>query len=63
MESEALYRTFAERITEGVALICKGKIVFANNNFASILGFLDATEIIGQNSMNFVSKDFRDVLQ
>lgn len=58
IESESLYRTFAERITEGVALICKGEIVFANNKFASILGFLDATEIIGQNSMTFMSKDF-----
>jgi len=58
IESEALYRTFAERMTEGVALICDGKIVFANNNFASILGFSDTTEIIGQNIMNFVSNDF-----
>ncbi len=58
IESEALYRTFGERITEGVALISNGKIVFANNNFASIIGFSDATEIIGQNVMNFVSKDF-----
>jgi PAS domain S-box-containing protein len=49
IESEALYRTFAERMTEGVALIRKNKIVFANNNFASILGFPDTTEIIGQN--------------
>ncbi len=58
IESESLYRTFAERITEGVALICKGEIVFANNKFASILGFLDAVEIIGKNSMIFISKDF-----
>ncbi len=58
IESESLYRAFAERITEGVALICKGEIVFANNKFASILGFIDATEIIGKNSMIFISKDF-----
>lgn len=58
IESEALYRTFAERMTEGVALVSNGKIVFANNNFASIIGFSDTTEIIGQNIMNFVSKDF-----
>ncbi len=58
IESEALYRTFAERMTEGVALISNGKIVFANNNFASILGFSNAAEIISQNIMDFVSKDF-----
>lgn len=58
IESESLYRAFAERITEGVALICKGEIVFANNKFASILGFIDATEIIGKNSMIFISRDF-----
>ncbi|MBN1365900.1 MAG: sigma-54-dependent Fis family transcriptional regulator [Syntrophaceae bacterium] len=60
MESESLYRTFAERMTEGVALISKREIVFANNKFASILGFLDATEIIGKNSMIFISKDFEE---
>jgi PAS domain S-box-containing protein len=58
IESEALYRTFAERMTEGVALISNGKIVFANNNFASIIGFPNAAEIIGQDIMDFVSKDF-----
>ena len=58
IESEALYRTFAERMTEGVALISNGKIVFANNNFASIIGFSNAAEIISQNIMDFVSKDF-----
>jgi PAS domain S-box-containing protein len=58
IESEALYRTFAERMTEGVALISNGKIVFANNNFASIIGFSATAEIINQNIMDFVSKDF-----
>jgi PAS domain S-box-containing protein len=58
IESEALYRTFAERMTEGVALISNGKIVFANNNFASIIGFSATAEIISQNIMDFVSKDF-----
>ena len=58
IESEALYRTFAERITEGVALIRRNEVVFANNTFASILGFQHVSDILGKSIMDFVSKDF-----
>jgi PAS domain S-box-containing protein len=57
-ESEALDRAFAERITEGVSLIRREKVEFANNAFASILGFPGSTEIMGQDIMGFVCKDF-----
>jgi PAS domain S-box-containing protein len=57
IESEALYRTFAERITEGVALIRGDEIIFANNKFAAILGFSDSAECRGQKIMDFMSDD------
>ena len=58
LESEALYRTFAARMTEGVTLIHEDKFVFMNNAFASMLGFSDPNEILGQDVMGFVSKEF-----
>ena len=58
LESEALYRTFAARMTEGVTLIHEDKFVFVNNAFASMLGFSDPNEILGQDVMGYVSKEF-----
>ena len=58
LESEALYRTFAARMTEGVTLIHEDKFVFVNNAFATMLGFPDPNDILGQDVMGFVSKEF-----
>ncbi len=58
LESEALYRTFAARMTEGVTLINEDRFVFVNKAFASMLGFSDPNEILGQDVMGFVSKEF-----
>ena len=57
-ESEALYRTFADRITEGVALLQGSSIIFTNKAFASVLGFSNLNELLGQNLLEFVNKDF-----
>ncbi|HWR67482.1 MAG TPA: sigma 54-interacting transcriptional regulator [Desulfomonilia bacterium] len=58
LESEALYRIFAERMTEGVILIHDNRILFANNAFASILGLPEKKLLLDKNIMDFVSKDF-----
>ncbi|HOS96529.1 MAG TPA: sigma 54-interacting transcriptional regulator [Deltaproteobacteria bacterium] len=58
LESEALYRTFAARMTEGVTLIQQDRFVFVNNAFASMLGLTDLNDILGQDVMQFVSKEF-----
>lgn len=58
LESEALYRIFAERMTEGVTLIHENRILFANNAFASVLGFTDTKQLLGRDIMDFVSRDF-----
>ncbi len=58
LESEALYRTFAARMTEGVTLIQGDRFVFVNNAFATMLGFTDQNDILGQDVMGFVSKEF-----
>ena len=57
-ESEALYRIFAERMTEGVALLHGPKILFVNNAFGSMLGYTDPNHLLGQNVLNIVVKDF-----
>ncbi len=57
-ESEALYRIFAERMTEGVTLIHNDQILFVNDAFASLLGFSDTNQLLGLDIMGFVNKDF-----
>jgi len=63
LESEALYRTLASRMTEGVALIHTDRFIFVNNAFASMLGFADQGEILGRDVMYYVSKDFEMYLR
>ncbi|MGC9325612.1 MAG: sigma 54-interacting transcriptional regulator [Desulfomonilia bacterium] len=57
-ESEALYRIFAERMTEGVLLYHNRKVLFVNNAFVSILGFKEPQELLGRDIMGFIHKDF-----
>ena len=57
-ESEALYRIFAERMTEGVLLFHRGTIQFANNAFSTILGYDEPNQLMGLDIMEFVHKDF-----
>ena len=45
-ESEEKYRTLIENIQDGVFLIGKGKIIFVNEAFASIIGYTKA-EVLG----------------
>ena len=63
LESEALYRTFAARMTEGVTLIHEDKFVFVNNAFATMLGFSDPNDILGQDVMGLCEQGIRDVFQ
>jgi len=63
LESEALYRIFAERMTEGVTLLHGSKILFANKAFATISGFSDPDQLLGQDIMYFINKDFEIYFQ
>jgi PAS domain S-box-containing protein len=57
-ESEALYRIFAERMTEGVVLFHDLTVLFANDVFSQMLGYSDSKELLGQDIMNIIAKDF-----
>ncbi|MBN2178395.1 MAG: sigma 54-interacting transcriptional regulator [Deltaproteobacteria bacterium] len=57
-ESEALYRIFAERMTEGVVLFHALTVLFANDVFSQMLGYSDSKELLGQDIMNIIAKDF-----
>jgi PAS domain S-box-containing protein len=57
-ESEALYRIFADRITEGLVLCQDSRIVFVNNTFVSMFEYPDADELLGRDVLSLVSKGF-----
>ncbi len=57
-ESEALYRIFAERMTDGLVLCQGSRIVFVNNTFVSMFEYPDADELLGRDVMSLVSKGF-----
>jgi PAS domain S-box-containing protein len=57
-ESEALYRIFADRITEGLVLCQDSRIVFVNNTFVSMFEYPNPDELLGRDVMSLVSKGF-----
>ena len=57
-ESEALYRILAERLTEGVVLFHDFRILFANNAFATMLGYDEPKQLISRNVMGMVADGF-----
>jgi PAS domain S-box-containing protein len=57
-ESEALYRIFAERMTEGVILFHNFKILFANKAFTSMIGYDNPSQLVKKNVMDMVAEGF-----
>ncbi len=57
-ESEALYRIFAERMTEGLVLCQDSRIVFVNNTFVSMFEYPGPDELLGRDVMSLVSEGF-----
>jgi PAS domain S-box-containing protein len=57
-ESEALYRIFAERMTEGVILLNNFKILFANKAFTAMTGYAHPSRLININILHMVAKGF-----
>jgi len=58
LESEALYRLFADRITEGIMMFQNFQIMFVNNAFVKMFGYKNDDKIIGMDVMSFVSDNF-----
>ena len=62
-ESEALYRLLAERMTEGVILLKKFKILFANNAFYAMFGYEDTASLIGADLREMIASGFEIYFQ
>jgi len=59
-ESEQRYRALVEQSIAGVYLIQDQKLIYVNPHMAEILGYDDATELIGQHPLIIVAEQDRD---
>ena len=57
-ESEALYRIFAERMTEGVVLCEAMDIIFVNNAMIEMLGYQKPEDMLNNQILSFISDRF-----
>ena len=59
-ESEQRYRALVEQSIAGVYLIQDQKLIYVNPHMAEMLGYGDATELIGQHPLMIVAEQDRD---
>ncbi|MFH2098032.1 MAG: PAS domain S-box protein, partial [Pseudomonadota bacterium] len=57
-ESEALYRIFADRMTEGVLLFCGKKILFVNRALVEMCGYEDSPRFMDNEPLDLVTEGF-----
>jgi len=57
-ESEERYRTLTEYVVDGVTLVQDGEFLFVNDAFVSMLGYTDASEIVGKRAVDLISCGF-----
>lgn len=57
-ESEIFYRVLAERMTVGAMLCQSSRIVFANDALLSMFGYREASELVGKDIGELVSREF-----
>lgn len=61
-ESEEKYRTLVDSAPNGVMILQDARIAFANASFASMFGFRDPKEVIGQKPLELVAAADRERL-
>jgi PAS domain S-box-containing protein len=59
LESEERYRILVEALPNSVIVHRKGKIEFANESSAKLIGATDASELIGKPVLEFLHPDYR----
>jgi PAS domain S-box-containing protein len=57
-ESEERYRTLTEHVADGVTLVQDGEFLFVNDAFVSMLGYTDASEVVGKRAIDLISCGF-----
>ena len=62
-ESEDRSRVLVEHVADGVALVQKGRCLFVNNAFASMLGYKDSMVFVGKDFTDHLLSDYREPLQ
>ena len=62
-ESEARYRQLVEYAPIAILVHADGKVVFANNAAAQILGAKSSVELVGMNYMDFIPEAMRDIVR
>ncbi len=61
-ESEEKYRKLVESSIDGIAIVQRTEVKYANQAFMDMCGASGAEEVIGQNFTKFVSQEHRDLL-
>jgi len=61
-ESEERCRVLVEHMADGVALVQKGRCLFVNNAFTSMLGYEDSMVFVGKDYTDHILSDYREPL-
>lgn len=61
-ETEERYRDLIEYLPLGIGIHVNGKLVFANDSAAKMLGAADAKELIGRDVLEFAHPDSKDLM-
>ncbi len=62
IESEESYRQLVEFLPDAICVHKKGKIIFGNDAILELLGVKSEKEYLGKSVMEFVKKDYHDVV-
>ncbi len=58
-KSESQYRMLAEQVTDGIALVQEGEIIFVNQAFRTLFGYDASDDLIGKDPIDFIEDDFK----
>jgi PAS domain S-box-containing protein len=62
-ESEEKYRKLVDHSPDGIHVVVEGRVVFANNATAQILGLERPEDLLGTEVLNFIHPEFREVVK
>jgi PAS domain S-box-containing protein len=63
-EAEQMHRSLVDLAPDGIGVSDEqGRVVFANNALARLVGASDAAELIGKKTSEFIHPDYRDTIQ